>query len=144
MATKQEIQQKLDKIIHKVDPATAAELREVQQQIAELTGSTGHRQSYNVLKRVLLPKEEYYTVEEAAERFGVSRQAVHKWIQTKKIKFIAPPVGQRKGYLIPKDQFKSIKSRSEEFRRRRNEIFGHDDLTLDNSKEIFRNGEVEE
>jgi hypothetical protein len=77
--------------------------------------------------------EDYYTVEEVAKQFGVTRQAVHKWISTEKIKYVVPTGGKKKGYLIPKGQFKPEKSRSAEFRQRRKAIFGEEDLSLTDS-----------
>jgi len=90
-----------------------------------------------MLKEVLPVDRNYYTVEEVAKRFGVTRQAVHKWISADKIKYIAPGDGKRKGYLIPKDQFKPTTSRTAEFRQRRNAIFGEGDLSLTDANEVF-------
>lgn len=158
MATKQEIQQSLDRLIDKADPAIAKELREIKRQISEskevgvsvisvsrrVSQLNKERRTHHVLKKILIEDNDNYTVEEVAELFGVTRQAVHKWINTDRIKYIAPLNGKRKGYLIPKNQFKPRRSRGEQFRRRRNEIFGEDALSLENSQEVFRSGEVEE
>lgn len=46
------------------------------------------------------------TVEETAELFGVTGQAVYKWIKKGKIKYInTSPIEGGRGFLIPKDQF---------------------------------------
>lgn len=46
------------------------------------------------------------TVEETAELFGVTVQAVYKWIKKGKIKYInTSPIEGGRGYLIPNDQF---------------------------------------
>ncbi|THF84451.1 helix-turn-helix domain-containing protein [Cohnella fermenti] len=165
MTTKQEIQHRLDQLIIRADPSIAIELRELKRQIADSkeigvsilsisseklkktmagSGQLRSRRPHNVLKEVLLPNEDYYTVEEVAKRFGVTRQAVHKWISMEKIKYLAPTDGKKKGYLIPKNQFKLEKSRSAEFRKRRNAIFGEGELSLTDAHDVFRNGEVEE
>lgn len=47
--------------------------------------------------------EEYYTIEELTEKFGVSRQTVSAWIKKGKIKVIKI---DRKVF-IPKDQFEN-------------------------------------
>ncbi|QKE76017.1 helix-turn-helix domain-containing protein (plasmid) [Arthrobacter citreus] len=48
------------------------------------------------------------TVEETAELFGVTNQAVYKWIKKEKIKYVnTSPVEGGRGYLIPKDQFEN-------------------------------------
>ncbi len=47
--------------------------------------------------------ESFLTVEETAERFGVTPQAVYKWIKQNKIEYKdKTPSG---GYLIPESQF---------------------------------------
>jgi|GEM_PF-6037570 len=160
--TKAEIQSKLDQLIVKAGPEMADELQELKRQINESREIgisvirvrkrlkphvsrpvEAPRREYHVLKGILLENEEYYTVEEVAKRFGVTRQAVHKWINTNKIKYIAPSEGKRKGYLIPKDQFKPKASRSQELLRRRSEVLG-DELTLADPQDVFRSGQVRE
>ncbi|MCD8510088.1 MAG: helix-turn-helix domain-containing protein [Bacillus sp. (in: Bacteria)] len=51
---------------------------------------------------------QYYSVKEVAELFDVTIQSVYKWINEEKIEYKlddGPGKQQRKGYLIPKDQF---------------------------------------
>ncbi|MCD1258523.1 helix-turn-helix domain-containing protein [Paenibacillus athensensis] len=158
MTTKAEIQSRLDRLIVKAEPEMAVELQDLKRQINESNEigisvirvnkrlRAGHpveakRREYHVLKGVLLENESYYTVEEVARRFGVTRQAVHKWIHANKIKYMAPADGKRKGYLIPKDQFKPQTARSEEILRRRDEILGGE-LTLIDPQDVFRGSQL--
>jgi excisionase family DNA binding protein len=55
-------------------------------------------------------KDEYYSVKEVSELFDVNKQTVYKWIDQGKIEYEednSPGKVQRKGYLIPKCQFKT-------------------------------------
>ncbi len=55
---------------------------------------------------------EHYTVKDVAELFDVNKQTVYKWIAEEKIEYKideSPGKIQRKGYQIPKGQFKTEK-----------------------------------
>ncbi|QDH20903.1 helix-turn-helix domain-containing protein [Saccharibacillus brassicae] len=92
--------------------------------------------------RYELPRDEaYYTIKEVSELFHVTPQAVHKWIDAGKIEYVSPEQGRRKGYLIPKAQFKPKTNQIEAFLERRTTLFGKDRLELENSTEVFRDGE---
>ena len=52
----------------------------------------------------------HYSVKEVAELFDVNKQTVYKWIAEEKIEYKednSPGKTQRKGYQIPKEQFKT-------------------------------------
>jgi len=54
----------------------------------------------------------YYSVKDVAELFDVNKQTVYKWIAEEKIVYKtdnSPGKKQRKGYKIPKEQFKTEK-----------------------------------
>ena len=54
--------------------------------------------------------KEYLTIAQAAERLGVSRQAVLKAIKAGRIKAVAIDAGNRTSfYLIPKKELKKIR-----------------------------------
>ncbi len=53
--------------------------------------------------------EEYYTVKEFAELYGVTKQAVYLWIQQGALEAIEEKAGPIKVFLIPKKAAKSFK-----------------------------------
>ncbi|MCZ8519831.1 MULTISPECIES: helix-turn-helix domain-containing protein [Paenibacillus] len=73
----------------------------------------------------LIPKEDdgCYSVAEVAKRFNYSEQAIYKWIHTGKIKAHKVPFS-KKGYRIPKDQFKERISLRDKILQSRKQLIG--------------------
>lgn len=86
---------------------------------------------------------EYYNVQEVAELFGVTPQAVYKWIDKNKIEYERRDKDSR-DIRIPKAQFKRSRSRADDALRRRDQLFGKGKVNLTDPKEIFRSGGMEE
>jgi excisionase family DNA binding protein len=66
-------------------------------------------------------QEEYYTVQEVAERFKVSDKAVYKWVDQNKIQYERSSENSR-DIRIPKAQFKNPSSKAT-VNRREHELF---------------------
>lgn len=83
--------------------------------------------------------DEFYTVEEVAHLFRISRAAVYKWIQNTKIDFVAPPVQGGKGYLIPKAQFEGKLLNKKKAEETHKQIFGENaDIDYVDRSDLFR------
>ncbi|MFB9328988.1 helix-turn-helix domain-containing protein [Paenibacillus aurantiacus] len=85
-------------------------------------------------------EREYFTVEEAAAHFRISKQAIYKWIHSGKIEF-ERTLEDSRDIRIPKAQFKNVGSATAEFRKRGRAILGTDRLELSNPSDVFRSEE---
>jgi len=92
-------------------------------------------------QRVSASTEDTYTVQEVAELFGVTRQAVYKWIDSDKIKYIRRDTDSR-DIRIPKAQFK-VRSRKQQFQDVHKKIFGEGPVELVDPSDVFRSGAEE-
>lgn len=81
-----------------------------------LYSGTVHRQvrnqpfEYRVQPEFVWDREEYYTVQEVAERYKVSDKAVYKWVEQNKIEYTRSKENSR-DIRIPKSQFKTPPSK---------------------------------
>lgn len=112
------LMENLELLRGKVAPEMAGTLDEAIEMAKLITGKSGLlKEDKNVIRGrkerpwIRVP-DGYYNVEQTAEHFGVSKQAVYKWIETGKIK-TAPSLRAGRGMLIPIDQFKPDKEKEQ-------------------------------
>ncbi|WP_342439230.1 helix-turn-helix domain-containing protein [Paenibacillus sp. FSL L8-0436] len=71
-----------------------------------------HRVGFTPALKDMLQSNEYYTVQEVAQRFNVTDKAVYKWIKQNKIEWERTSQNSR-DIRIPKNQFKSPPAKAE-------------------------------
>lgn len=88
----------------------------------------------------LSQQEEYYSVQEVAERFKVTDKAVYKWVDQNKIQYERSSENSR-DIRIPKAQFKNPPSKVM-VNRRENELFkGAIEMDLVRRKDLYHDEE---
>lgn len=104
------------------------------------TYSRRQLQAYRVSEQSLLQQEQYYTVQEVAERFKVSDKAVYKWIDQNKIQYERSKENSR-DIRIPKAQFKKPPSQ-EKINGQEQELFKDAvEMELVRRKDLYHNEE---
>jgi excisionase family DNA binding protein len=111
-----------------------------------LSKGTPHRRvrrqllAYQMAAESLSQQEEYYTVQEVAERFKVSDKAVYKWVDQNKIQYERSSENSR-DIRIPKAQFKNPSSKAT-VNRREHELFkGAIEMKLVRRKDLYHDEE---
>lgn len=96
--------------------------------------------AYQLAIEFLSEKEEYYSVQEVAERFKVSDKAVYKWVNQNKIQYERSS-GNSRDIRIPKAQFSNPPSK-ETVNQREHELFkGAVEMELVRRKDLYHEEE---